>query len=130
MPSRMILMLSLAAVGGCAFNARPTVAGKQLQIQPLEISDASFTTRGPAFGSGLFTTIQLCVGPDGRIVSANVVQSSGEKRFDDFVLTFARQVHVQPRRENGKAVLSCDTVRVEVNHFPLPAGLGSDNALG
>jgi TonB family protein len=130
MPSRLIVLLCLAVLGGCMHRTH-TMAAPAVNIKPLEISDATFTTRGPSFGSGLSAAIQLCVGPDGRIVSASVVQSSGEKRFDDFVLTFARQVHVQPRRENGKPVLSCDTVRVEVNHFPHPGlSLGTDNVLG
>jgi TonB family protein len=129
--AKPIFLLLLAVVAGCTSELPARQPSAKIAVQPLQIADASFTTRGPKFATGLFTMVQLCVGPNGGIVSASIVQSSGEKRFDDFVIVYARQVHVQPRRENGRAVASCDTVRVEVNHFPLPGvSLGLDNALG
>ena len=97
----------------------------------MEIADAAFLTRGPRFAEGLYATVRLCANREGRIVSANVVVSSGEKRFDEFVVDYARRVQVKPQRENGKPVHGCNDVRVMINRLQGPApGAGAPSALG
>jgi len=113
------------ALAGCATPpAGPSV------VEPVRIEDAVFTTRGPRFAPGLYATVRVCVAAQGQISSAEVVLSSGDKRFDDFVLGFARRVKVRPQRVNGRPVAACDTVRVEVNHGVSPATGGSGVAVG
>ena len=49
--------------------------------------------------------------------------SSGEKRFDEFIVDYARRVQVlRPQQQNGRSVAGCGTVDVEINH---PAGPGT-----
>jgi TonB family protein len=108
-------LLICVGLAGCATGPRPAV------VEPVQIEDAVFTTRGPMFAPGLYATVRVCVAAQGQISSANVVLSSGDQRFDNFVLGFARRVQVRPQRINGHAVPACDIVRVEINHGIAPA---------
>jgi hypothetical protein len=110
--------LTLAAVAGCATESRaPDV------VLPLQLSDGAFLTHGPRFATGLSATVRLCADSLGRITSANVVVSSGERRFDEFIVDYARRVQVlKPQLRNGRPVAGCSTVDVEINH---PAGPGT-----
>jgi TonB family protein len=122
---RLVGFATWSALAACATAPQPPV------IDPVRIEDASFLTRGPAFAPGLYVTVRICVTPQGQIGSAAVVLSSGDKRFDDYVLGFARRVQVQPQRVNGRPVAACDTVRVEINHDLPPApGVGVSSAVG
>jgi TonB family protein len=135
LPAYVVLgSLSAAVLSGCASSDGLQSHSNQapvIVIEPLEIRDASFLTRGPRFADGLIATVRLCADHEGKLVSADVVVSSGEKRFDDFVVDYARRVQVNPQRENGRPVHGCNTVKVQINRIADPIGsAGAASALG
>jgi TonB family protein len=91
---------------------------------------------GPRFAPGESAIVRICVSGDGVIASANVIGSSGDKRFDDFALIWARQVRLASRpqsadTENDPTKQNCGAVRVEIRGVSLPQGLSeSDSSLG
>jgi TonB family protein len=130
---RLMMRLNLrSACFGCAIALAGCASGpRSALIEPVHIEDASFMARGPTFAPGLYSTVRICVSPKGLISSAVVVLSSGDKRFDEYVLSFARRVKVQPQRINGRPAAGCDTVRVEINHGIGPGGgAGAGIAVG
>jgi TonB family protein len=130
--SRMVRrILCRVSLVGSAVLAACATPPQSAVVEPVHIEDASFTTRGPTFAPGLYSTVRICVTAQGQISSAAVVVSSGDKRFDDYVLGFARRVQVRPQRVNGRPVAACDTVRVEINHGVAPAtGASGGSAVG
>jgi hypothetical protein len=128
---RSWLPVSILLLVGCA-SSGSIVPPDRATLRPLEVADAAFIARGPRFAPGLYATVRLCANPQGRIVSADVVVSSGEKRFDDFVVDYARRVQVlKPQQLGGKSVSGCNTVRVEINRITNPGmSAGEQSALG
>jgi hypothetical protein len=124
---RLWACLALAGAAGCATESRPSDV-----VLPLQLSDGAFLTHGPRFAAGLSATVRLCADSLGRMTSATVVVSSGEKRFDDFIVDYARRVQVlKPQRRNGRPVAGCSTVDVEINHPSGPGTSGGEqSALG
>lgn len=100
-------------------------------VQPMYIEDRTFLARVPPFAEGLVTTVRLCVAPAGHLTSTEVVVSSGDKRFDDFVIDYARRVQVTPGSINGRRQPGCSNVRVEINrHRSVPVRGEGSSSLG
>ena len=125
------LIASACLLVGCATGGAVSNSPASSVIA-LQLNDASFITRGPRFAPGLYATVKLCANHQGRIVSADVVLSSGEKRFDDYVVDYARRVQViKPQQVKGSPVSGCNTVRVEINRITHPGmNAGEQSALG
>jgi len=116
-------VVCLAALGavmlnGCAAPRRPPpVAAHPAQPpDPFDDTATSFTVQGARFAPGETAIVKVCVTPEGSIASADVVGSSGDKRFDDYALVWARQVRLRsvPRR--------CDRHRSRPPRRNHPAG--------
>lgn len=120
-----LLPASAALLGSCASKPQPVV------IEPMYIEDRTFLARVPPFAEGLVTTVRLCVAPAGGLSSAEVVVSSGDRRFDEFVIDYARRVQVTPGHVNGRRQPGCGNVRVEINrHRTTPVRGEGSSSLG
>src|SRR5579863_7920050 len=95
-PGQAAVALSCAlALAGCAALRPPVASAPPAMPDPFDDASASFTVRGARFAPGETAIIQVCVTAGGTIESADVVGSSGDKRFDDFALLWARQVKLR-----------------------------------
>jgi TonB family protein len=126
-------LVCLAAVGavmldGCAVPRRPpTIVQHPAEPpNPFDDSSTSFTVQGARFAPGETAIVKVCVTPEGGIASADVVGSSGDKRFDDFALVWARQVRLRappqaaPSQDPAGAQPQCGPVRVEIHPTGTP----------
>jgi TonB family protein len=146
-------VLYLAALGavmldGCAAPRRPPPLAVQRAEppDPFDDSSTSFTVRGARFAPGETAIVKVCVTPEGSIASAAVVGSSGDKRFDDYALVWARQVRlrsvppdVQQRVPQGAPSRGvspsssasqplCGPVRVEIQPAAMPGVLSEHSS--
>ncbi len=97
---------------------------------PFDDSSSSFLVNGARFPPGETAIVKVCVTAAGTIASADVVGSSGDKRFDDFAVTWARQVQLRTLPQGVQTDTVCGPVRVEIKAGPLPEGLpGRQSAL-
>jgi TonB family protein len=100
-------------------------------VNPFDDTPSTFVVAGPHFAPGETAIVRICVSTDGAISSANVIGSSGDKRFDDLALLWARQVRLSSRPQANNAKELCGAVRVEIRGLPLPRGIsGADSSLG
>jgi TonB family protein len=131
--------LTAAAVvlaGGCAGLGRSpparaavqaAAAGKAEQLSPFDESPVSFFVSGLHFSLAQAAMVRLCVTSDGHVTSATLLTSSGDERFDDLALLWARRVRLRstPGGEPAKvAPERCGPVRVELHTSPARHGLG------
>jgi TonB family protein len=120
----------LILLGGCALQPQPPARHGMNKV-PMEISPTAFSIRGPHFTPGEVAVVKVCVRANGVIASTAIVQSSGEKRFDDSAVQWALHAGYRPMRVGGTPTYSCDEVRVEMHQVTSPgAGMGSDSSLG
>lgn len=97
---------------------------------PFDDDSASFLINGGHFPAGETAIVKVCVTPQGTIASADVVGSSGDKRFDDSAVLWARQVRLRNHPQGVQMESVCGPVRVEIKPAPLPEGLsGRQSAL-
>jgi TonB family protein len=126
--------MCIAALSACSSNPRPrpvVVLAEPAPPNPFDNSSTSFVVSGPRFPPGETAIVKVCVSADGVIASADVVGSSGDKRFDDFALVWARQVKLGNLPQGDQAKEICGPVRVEIKAAPLPRILSAgDSALG
>jgi TonB family protein len=115
-------------LNGCAALRRPPPVASHPAAPPDPFDDTStsFTVQGARFAPGETAIIKVCVTPDGSIESADVVGSSGDKRFDEYALVWARQVRLRavpqgvpsPTATPGQS--HCGPVRVEIHPTGTP----------
>jgi len=99
-------------------------------LPPFDESPVSFTVAGPRFTPGEVTIVKVCIAQDHSVVSADVIESSGDKRFDDYAIDWARQVRVRSAPQSGLALGKCGEVRVEIRKPSEPRIVsGPDSAL-
>jgi outer membrane biosynthesis protein TonB len=80
---------------------------------------------------GEVSIIRLCVAPDRSIASADVIESSGNARFDEMALVWARQIKLRSLPNDGAPIQPCGQVRVEIRKPSEPRVIsGSDISLG
>ncbi len=123
------------AVGGCSYPRRPEPPAVAVPAEPdpFEPGSTSFIVSGPRFTPGETAIVKVCVSPGGTISRADLVGSSGDKRFDDYALVWARQVRLAARGTDiSTAALpdakeTCGAVRVEIRAAPVPTSLGDRN---
>jgi len=141
--STMPWVVCLAALGavmlnGCAAPRRPPpVAAHPAQPpDPFDDTATSFTVQGARFAPGETAIVKVCVTPEGSIASADVVGSSGDKRFDDYAMVWARQVRLRsvpqevrsPSQSTAPAQSSCGPVRVEIRPAAMPGVLSEHSS--
>jgi TonB family protein len=118
--------LGTVMLGGCAAPRRPPPVAVHAGAPPDPFDDTStsFTVQGARFTPGETAIIKVCVTPEGSIASADVVGSSGDKRFDERALVWARQVKLRTLPQGAQSPAStqslCGPVRVEIHPTGIP----------
>jgi hypothetical protein len=129
MRAAILIALALAAGSGCARPVRPPAA--PLPVEPFADDPVSFTVSVHRFSPGEVTIIKVCVAPDRTIASADVIESSGDARFDAMALVWARQIKLRSTPPDGAPVQPCGQVRVEIRRPSEPRVMsGPDTSLG
>jgi hypothetical protein len=138
----LVMALSIGALSACsgyrrgeppaavaAVSAVPARAEPE-EPDPFDHTSTSFVVSGPRFTTGETAIVKVCVAPDGIIASADLLLPSGDKRFDDFALNWARQVKLANTPPSAPDKERCGAVRVEIRTSPGPRLLsGSDSSL-
>jgi hypothetical protein len=130
----VIAAIGFAALSACSWNRPPpavVAVAAPAEVDPFDHTAVSFVVAGAHFMPGETAIVKVCVTAEGIISSADVVLPSGDKRFDEFAVTWARQVKLANIGQTGEAKEICGPVRVEIKVSPVPRILsGADNALG
>ena len=131
-----LLLVACLALSACSWPRRtaPVAATPPgpapVLPNPFDESSASFLVNGARFPAGETAIVKVCVTPEGTISSAAVVGSSGDKRFDEFAVGWARQVRLRNVPQGLQTEEVCGPVRVEIKAAPLPEALpGRQSAL-
>jgi hypothetical protein len=113
----IVIAVCVAIVAGCA-SARPRPVGQPVVTRiaqpPFDDEPISFVVAAPRFTPGEVTIVKVCLAADRTILSAAVMASSGDRRFDDLALTWARQVRLRSPPGDGSRLQACGEVRVEI----------------
>jgi TonB family protein len=129
MRTAIVIAACIATVAGCAPTPRPGPAPR-VALPPFDDAPISFVVAAPRFTPGEVTILKVCVAQDHTILSVNVMESSGDRRFDDLAVTWARQVKVRPAPSNGALLDACGEVRVEIRIPSEPRAIaGPDSSL-
>jgi len=119
--------------------APPTGDAAQGTPPPTPFDDApvSFFISGLRFGAAEVATVRLCVTPDGQVTGATLQESSGDDRFDELALIWARRVRLRKDTETGTRLPApaaahemCGPVRVELHIGPKRGLSGPSEAVG
>lgn len=123
----LVSLACLAALSACTWPRRPSTvvlkAAPAAPPNPFDESSSSFLVSGVRFPAGETAIVKVCVSPEGTISSADVVGSSGDKRFDDFAVMWARQVRLKSVAQGVRTEETCGPVRVEIKAAPVPEAL-------
>jgi len=129
MRAAIVIAVCIAAVAGCAATVRP-VPVVRLALPPFDEAPVSFVVAGPRFTPGEVTIVKVCIAADRSILSAAVMASSGDRRFDDLAVNWARQVRVRAAPLDGSPTQACGEVRVEIRAPSEPRVVsGAENSL-
>jgi len=132
MRTAIVIAVCLSAVAGCAAAARPARVEPPVLLPqpPFDDAPVSFVVAGPHFAPGEVTIVKVCIAADRSILSADILASSGDRRFDDLALVWARQVRMRAAPADGSPLQPCGEVRVEIRRPSEPRVIsGSDSAL-
>jgi hypothetical protein len=125
----IVIAVCVATVAGCAPTA-PRGSAARLALPPFDDAPVSFVIATPRFTPGEVTIVKVCVAPDRSILSADVMASSGDRRFDDLAVNWARMVRLRSRPADGSPLQTCGEVRVEIRAPTEPRVVsGPDSAL-
>ncbi len=99
-------------------------------MSPFLDSPVSFLIHGH-FTRGELVIVRVCLRPDHSIASSDVVESSGDRVFDQMAVTWAQRVRLRQSAPDGQPIASCGAVRVELHDAIQPTVLGDhDDQLG
>ncbi len=102
-----------------------------MPVSPFADTAVSFFVNGFGLMRGEEVIVRVCVGADRSIVSSAIAQSSGDARFDQLAVVWARQIQLRAATQKGAPVASCGAVRVEMRRVPdTPVTGARDNLLG
>ncbi|HLK70687.1 MAG TPA: TonB family protein [Steroidobacteraceae bacterium] len=83
------------------------------------------------FIRGEQVTVLVCVQADHSIASSAIIESSGDRRFDELALDWARRVQLRTAPVPGRTFARCGPVRVELHESGQPGvGRGPGERLG
>ncbi len=71
------------------------------------------------FVRGEHVLVRVCLHADRSVASSSILESSGDQRFDELALDWARRVRVREITD-GRPVASCGAVRVELHDASPP----------
>jgi Gram-negative bacterial TonB protein C-terminal len=132
MRSAIVIAICIATLTGCAATSKPArlPLPARLALPPFDDAPVSFVVAGPRFTPGEVTIVKVCVAPDRSILSAHIMASSGDRRFDDMAVAWARQVRLRAAPPDGSPTEACGEVRVEIRTPTEPRVIsGADSAL-
>jgi outer membrane biosynthesis protein TonB len=101
-----------ASVDGSGGQAAAAPAPPE-PLSPFDDAPVIFTVAGQHFSRGERTIVTVCLGPNHSIASADIFESSGDSKFDQLAVMWARRIRLRDASE-GQQVASCGAVRVEV----------------
>jgi hypothetical protein len=131
MRGAVVIAMCIVVVTGCARAVKPEAAAPKVPLTPFADDPVSFVVSVPHFPPGEVAIVRVCVAADRTIASANVMESSGDARFDGMALMWARQIKLRSIPGDGSPVLACGQVRVEIRLPSEPRVIsGSDISLG
>jgi hypothetical protein len=129
MRTAIVIAVCVVALAGCATTPRPAPV-LRLALPPFDEAPVSFVVAGPRFTPGEVAIVKVCIASDRSILSAAVMASSGDRRFDDLAVNWARQVRVRAAPLDGSPTQACGEVRVEIRAPSEPRVIsGSDSSL-
>jgi hypothetical protein len=94
-------------------NAPPVPPVPPEPLSPFDDSPVIFTIAGQHFTRGERVIVTVCLGPNRSIASADIFESSGDSKFDQLALMWARRIRLREAAQ-GEQIASCGAVRVEV----------------
>lgn len=83
-------------------------------ISPFDETPIVFSVSGQRFARGEHVVVTVCLAPDRSIASAQVLESSGDSKFDALAVTWARRVRLRAAAR-GELLATCGAVHVEVH---------------
>jgi hypothetical protein len=92
-------------------------------VSPFLDAPVSFLIRGH-FTRGELVIVRVCLRLDHSIASSDVIESSGDRLFDQMALTWAQRVRQRESAPTGRPVASCGAVRVELHDATQPSVIG------
>ena len=124
----------LIAATACSSLVRPSPSPKvpmPVPIAPFEETPRTFVIRGQRFTPGELAIVRVCIAADRTITSADLIESSGDRKFDQIAVVWARQVRIRAAGQDPKLMDRCGAVRVEIRPVSEPRVLaGPDVSLG
>ena len=100
----------------------PTPTAPPPPLSPFADSAVSFLIRGH-FVRGEQVVVRICLHADHSIASSVIVESSGDRRFDEMALDWARRMQLRTEATPGHTIARCGSVRVELRDTAAP-GMG------
>jgi TonB family protein len=91
-------------------------------LSPFADAPVSFLVHGN-FARGEQVVVRVCLRPDHSIASSDILESSGDPRFDERALDWARLVQLRAASAPGRTIAPCGPVRVELHDTGAP-GMG------
>jgi hypothetical protein len=82
-------------------------------LSPFDDSPVIIAVAGQHFSSGERVIVTVCLGADHSIVSSDIFESSGDTKFDQLAVMWARRIRLREATP-GDQIASCGSVRVEV----------------
>jgi outer membrane biosynthesis protein TonB len=82
-------------------------------LSPFDDSPVIIAVAGQHFSSGERVIVTVCLGADHSIKSADIFESSGDSKFDQLAVMWARRIRLREATP-GDQIASCGSVRVEV----------------
>jgi hypothetical protein len=123
----------MAVLSACTLPVKPVgpvVPVVPAPVEPFSDDPVSLLVATRHFAPGAVTIVQVCVAPDHTISSTAVLESSGDVRFDNMALSWARMIRLRSVPPEGAPVAPCGQVRVELAKPSLPRVLaGPDGSL-
>jgi hypothetical protein len=128
MRTAVLIAVCISALSGCLTRVKPISPAPA--VAPFDGDPVSFLVV-KRFTPGEVAIVRVCVAANRTIVSANLVESSGDARFDSMALGWAQSVRLRMAPANGAPMAPCGEVRVEIRAPTEPKVFsGSDTSLG
>jgi hypothetical protein len=122
-PSSLLVVDHGPGAGRAASPGHAAPAAPPPPISPFLDSPVSFLIHGH-FARGELVIVRVCLRPDRSIASSDVVESSGDRLFDQMAVTWAQRVRLRESAPEGRPIAPCGAVRVELRDPTQPAVLG------
>jgi hypothetical protein len=94
-------------------TAPPAPPAPPEPLSPFDDAPVIFTIAGQHFTRGERVIVTVCLGPNHSIASADIFESSGDSKFDQLAIMWARRIRLREAAQ-GEQIASCGAVRVEV----------------